>query len=131
MCSKKDGTIQYYFGTEKIVGYEYFEIEKSSIVGGNVTEMKYDARRFKMLTPLKNHVLVWNLLTGRMEEVFYDMAEGDITVIEVATELGYFVVGDVEGNLFQRKLSNGFLIKSLPKIKGAVNLMKLHELSPN
>ena len=41
MCSKKDGAVQYYFGTEKIVGYEYFEIEKSTIVGGSVSEMKY------------------------------------------------------------------------------------------
>lgn len=36
MCSKKDGTIQYYFGTQKIIGYEYFEIEKNSISGGTI-----------------------------------------------------------------------------------------------
>lgn len=67
MCSKKDGSVQYYFGTEKILGYEYSEIEKSSIVGGSITEMKYDPLRFRLFNPLKNHVVVWNLLTGRME----------------------------------------------------------------
>ena len=126
MCSKKDGAVQYYFGMEKIVGYEYFEIEKSTIVGGSVSEMKYDSGRFRLFTPLKNHVVVWNLLTGRMEEVFYDMAEGDIGVIEVAEGLGYFVVGDVEGNVVQRRLSNGSMMRQLTKLKGAVNLMKFH-----
>lgn len=33
----------------------------------------------KMYTPMRNHVIVWNLLTGIREETFYDMTENDIT----------------------------------------------------
>ena len=79
-----------------------------------------------MFTPLKNHVVVWNLLTGKMDEVFYDMAEADIGVMEVAEGQGYFVVGDVEGNVIQRRLTNGSMMRHLVKLKGAVNLMKFH-----
>jgi hypothetical protein len=90
--------------------------------------MKYDPTSFKIFTPMKNHVIVWNLLTGRIEEIFYDMTENDITTIEIASELGFFICGDLDGNVFQRKLSNGFLIKNLTKIKSSVNTMKFHEV---
>lgn len=29
--------------------------------------MRYDSSGFKLYTPLKNHVLVWNLLIGKIE----------------------------------------------------------------
>lgn len=33
----------------------------------------------KLFTPIKNHIIIWNLLTGLNEETFYDMMENDIT----------------------------------------------------
>ncbi len=69
MCSKKDGIIKYYFATDKIVGYEYVEAEKATTNHnhGIFPQINYLSNNFKLLTPIKNHILVWNLLTGRNE----------------------------------------------------------------
>lgn len=41
--------------------------------------MKYDTKEMKLYTPIRNHIMVWNLLTGVNEDIFYDMTENDIT----------------------------------------------------
>lgn len=81
MCSKRDNPILYYFGTDKIVGYRFNEIEKTSLINnsGTIVDMRYLSRHKKLYTPIKNHIIIWNLLTGLNEETFYDMMENDIT----------------------------------------------------
>lgn len=82
----------------------------------------------KMYTPMRNHVIVWNLLTGIREETFYDMTENDITAFQLVEDLGFFIIGDTDGNILQRKIINGALVSKLPRMKAPVKNIKLYEL---
>jgi hypothetical protein len=41
--------------------------------------MKYINKDFLLLTPLKNHIVIWNMLIGKVNQIFYDVTENDIS----------------------------------------------------
>lgn len=70
--------------------------------------------------------MVWDLLTGVNEEIFYDMAESDITSFEFVQELGFFIVGDTEGSVTIRRNINGSLLNNLLRMKSPVKNIKFY-----
>ena len=66
------------------------------------------------------------MLTGKIEEIFYDVMENDICSFEVIEDLNLMIVGDVDGNVVLKRLNNGFYIKKLIKYKNAVTTIKYY-----
>jgi hypothetical protein len=73
-----------------------------------------------MYVPIKNNIVVWDLLTGSICNILYEMTKNeseifsfDIIVSDETSKSNFMFVGDSSGKIYQRKLSNGLLIKTL------------------
>lgn len=63
MVTTKD-PIRYYFSSSNVSVYEYVQIDANVIHDSIILCLKYNAENFMLYCPIKNHIIVWNLLTG-------------------------------------------------------------------
>lgn len=99
-----DHPLRYYFGGSSVVSYEYVHIDANVIRDSTVLCLKYDPNNFTLYSPVKNHIVAWDLLTGTISNTLRDQSPGEITAFGVFINTKLSVIGDSEGNLLLRKL---------------------------
>ena len=109
--------LKYYFAGTSISVYEYIHIDSNVILDSNVLCLKYHADTFSLYCPVKNHVVIWDLLTGSICNTLRNQTAAEITAYDVFSDHKLSVIGDLEGNVTLRKLENGVLVKKLYKHK--------------
>lgn len=57
-----------------------------------------------LYSPIKNHIIIWNLLTGTVANTLHDQMTSEITAFDIIKDLKISVLGDFEGNLVLRKM---------------------------
>lgn len=57
------------------------------------------------------------MLTGNISNTLRNQATSEITAFDIFNDLKLSVMGDLEGNVFVRKMENGVLVKKLYKHK--------------
>lgn len=70
-----------------------------------------------LYSPVKNHIVAWDLLTGNIANTLRNQASSEITAFDIMTDIKMAIIGDMEGNITIRKLENGVLVKKLYKHK--------------
>jgi hypothetical protein len=78
--------------------------EANIIQDANIYNMKYDASQFTLYTPVKNHIVAWDLLTGTISSTLRNQTIGEITTFGIFKSPKIVVLGDTEGNLILRKI---------------------------
>ena len=109
--------LKYYFAGTSVSVYEYIHIDSNVILDSNVLCLKYQPDSFSLYCPVKNHVVIWDLLTGSISNTLRNQTTAEITAFDVFSDLKLSVIGDLEGNVMLRKMENGVLVKKLYKHK--------------
>ena len=68
--------LRYYFGGTSVVAYEYVHIDANVILDSTVLCLIYDHNSFTLYSPVKNHIVAWDLLTGSISNTLRDQSPG-------------------------------------------------------
>jgi hypothetical protein len=87
--------LKYYFAGTSISVYEYIHIDANVILDSTALCLKYHAPTFSLYCPVKNHVVIWDLLTGSISNTLRNQATAEITAFDVFEDLKLSVMGDL------------------------------------
>jgi len=79
----------------------------------------------KLYVIIKNSILIWDMLTGQVCDLFQNQCDYEITAISLITNSSKFVIGDAQGNIYLRKLENGIKISKIYASKHKVQINHL------
>lgn len=87
--------LKYFFGGTAVSAYEYIHIDANVIQDSTALCLKYHPSSFTLYCPIKNNLVGWDLLTGKIAVTLRNMTPGEITAFDMfgTTKLGVF--GDV------------------------------------
>lgn len=68
--------LRYFFGGSSVVAYEYVHIDANVIMDSNILCLKYDHNNFMLYSPVKNHIVAWDLLTGTVSNTLRNQTLG-------------------------------------------------------
>lgn len=89
--------------------------------------LRYISDKFILYCPLKNNIVLWNLLVGKIQSILRNQTPAEISGFDIIEELNFSVVGDQDGTVMIRKLENGISVKKLHKHKSAVVMVLANE----
>lgn len=96
--------VRYYFGGSAITCYEFIPSDSNLPIESSALCIRHQKNKFKLYCPIRNSVLVWDLLTGTLANTLQEQSPSEITTAELIGQFGLMVIGDADGNLFLRKL---------------------------
>jgi WD40 repeat protein len=120
--------LRYFFGGLAVAAYEYIHIDANVILDSTVLCLKYHPSSFTLYSPVKNHIVAWDLLTGAISNTLRNQSPAEITAFGMFEGSRMAVVGDAEGNVLLRKLENGVLVKKLYKHKNNITAVLAEDL---
>lgn len=87
--------------------------------------LKYCETSKKLYVTLKNNLMIWDMLTGRLMDILSLQTENEITAIDFISSSGLYVVGDLNGAIYIRKRENGIKIMKLYQSKTKSQILHL------
>ena len=120
--------LRYFFGGFAVSAFEYVHIDANVIQDTNILSLHHDPSSFALYTPVKNHIISWDLLTGTVSNTLRNQTSGDITAFGVLLCSKLAVIGDSDGNLLIRKLENGVMVKRLHRHKTNITYILVEEM---
>lgn len=81
---------------------------------------KFVPSNLSLLTPVRNKIKLWNLLTGEVKKIFSDITKNDISFVNLDEKSKRFMLGDTEGFIGVYNVNNGALLKTLQKHKSEI-----------
>jgi hypothetical protein len=75
--------LRYYFAGTSVSLFEYINIDANVILDSTALCLKYHHDTFALYCPVKNHVIVWDLLTGSISNTLRNQTAGEITAFDV------------------------------------------------
>ena len=68
--------LRYFFGGFGVIAYEYIHIDANVVSDSNALGLKYHPASFVLFTPIKNHIVAWDLLTGSIANTLRNQIPG-------------------------------------------------------
>ena len=82
-------------------------------------DIVYLPSQFKILVSVGTSVVLWDLLTGNLCDVFRNQCEKEITCLALLSNTGLYIVGSSDGTLTLRKTQSGCKVSLLHKHKSS------------
>ena len=86
--------LRYFFGGFDVVAYQYVHIDANVIQDSGILALEYDPSTFILYSPVKNHIVAWDLLTGVVSNTLRNQTSGEITAFGVFYSSKLAVIGD-------------------------------------
>ena len=86
--------LRYFFGGNACAGYQYVHIDANVIQDSGIIGLEYDPQGFCLYSPVKNHIVVWDLLTGIVAMTLRNQTPSQITAFGIFLSTKTVVLGD-------------------------------------
>ena len=83
----------------------------------------YDRTYKRVLSFCLNKIKIWNILTGKVKNIFDDIMNSEITAVAVDRHVKRGFIGDNTGKIKNINLKNGLLIKDLTSHNNEINFI--------
>ena len=67
--------LRFYFAGTAVAAYEYVHTDANVILDSSILALRYLSDSFALFCPVRNHIIVWDLLTGSISNTLRNQSE--------------------------------------------------------
>ncbi len=86
--------LRYYFAGLSVHIYEYVHIDANVIQDSTALCLRYQPLNFSIYCPVKNHIIVCDMLTGCISNTLRNQSVGEISAFDILDDFNLGIIGD-------------------------------------